>query len=146
MKKVRDDMTISVETLEPGWSVQDAARKMKEYDYGFLPVVENGRIAGALTDRDITLRVIAEGRDPARTLVRDIMSRDPVTAQDTDDLERVYALMKDRRIRRVPVVDAQRKLVGMVTLARVAREQGEEAAGEILKEVVIPSPPPGPTA
>jgi CBS domain-containing protein len=143
VKKVREDMTTHVETLDPDLSVQDAARKMKEYDYGFLPVLEGGRVAGALTDRDITVRVIAEARDPQRTLVRDIMSREIVTAQEEDDLETVYEIMKERQLRRLPVVDGQRRLVGMITLARIARDQGEDAAGEILKEVVTP---PGPTS
>lgn len=143
MKKVREDMTTHVETLDPDLSVQDAARKMKEYDYGFLPVLEGGRVAGALTDRDITVRVIAEARDPQRTLVRDIMSREIVSAREEDDLETVYEIMKERQLRRLPVVDGQRRLVGMITLARIARDQGEDAAGEILKEVVTP---PGPTS
>lgn len=146
MKKVREDMTLHVETLDPDLSVQDAARKMKEYDYGFLPVVEGGRVAGALTDRDITVRVIAEARDPQLTLVRDIMSRDVVTAREEDDLEAAYEIMKERQIRRLPVVDGQRRLVGMITLARIARDQGEEAAGEILKEVVTPPAPTSPPA
>lgn len=146
MKKVRDDMTRQVETLAPEANAQDAARKMKDRDYGFLPVVEHGRVVGVLTDRDITLRVIAEGRDPSKTLVSDIMSRDVVVARPEDELETVYELMKERQVRRVPVVDAQRKLAGMVTLARIAREQGEEAAGEILKEVVVPPAPSGPAA
>lgn len=146
MKKVREDMTTHVETLDPDLSVQDAARKMKEYDYGFLPVLEGGRVAGALTDRDITVRVIAEARDPQRTLVRDIMSRDIVTAGEEDDLETVYEIMKERQLRRLPVVDGQRRLVGMITLARIARDQGEDAAGEILKEVVTPTAPTSPPA
>ena len=146
MKKVREDMTTHVETLDPDLNVQDAARKMKEYDYGFLPVLEGGRVAGALTDRDITVRVIAEARDPVRTRVRDIMTRDVVTAREDDELETVYEIMKERQLRRLPVVDAQRRLVGMITLARIARDQGEEAAGEILKEVVTPPAPTSPPA
>ncbi len=146
MKKVRDYMTTHVETLDPDWTIQEAARKMKDYDFGFLPVVENARIVGALTDRDVTVRVIAEGRDPVRTLVRDVMSRDVIAAQEEDPLEAVYELLKERQLRRLPVVDEQRRLSGMITLARIAREQGEEAAGEILKEVVLPSGPSTPTA
>ena len=146
MKKVRDYMTTHVETLDPDWTVQEAARKMKDYDFGFLPVVENARIVGALTDRDVTVRVIAEGRDPVRTLVRDVMSRDVIAAQEEDPLEAVYELLKERQLRRLPVVDEQRRLSGMITLARIAREQGEEAAGEILKEVVVPSGPSTPAA
>jgi len=146
VKKVREDMTTHVETLDPDLNVQDAARKMKEYDYGFLPVLEGGRVAGALTDRDITVRVIAEARDPVRTRVRDIMTRDVVTAREDDELETVYEIMKERQLRRLPVVDAQRRLVGMITLARIARDQGEEAAGEILKEVVTPPAPTSPPA
>ena len=146
MKKVRDYMTTHVETLDPDWTVQEAARKMKDYDFGFLPVVENARIVGALTDRDVTLRVIAEGRDPVRTLVRDVMSRDVIAVLEDDPLEAVYELLKERQLRRLPVVDGQRRLAGMITLARIAREQGEEAAGEILKEVVVPSGPSGPAA
>jgi CBS domain-containing protein len=141
MKKIRDYMTTHVETLDPDWTIQEAARKMKDYDFGFLPVAENAHVTGTLTDRDITLRVIAEGRDPVRTLVRDVMSRDVIAVREEDDLESVYDLMKERQLRRVPVLDGQGKLAGMITLARIARDQGEEAAGEILKEVVVPSGP-----
>jgi len=144
VKKVRDYMTTHVETLDPDWTIQEAARKMKDFDFGFLPVAENAQVTGALTDRDITLRVIAEARDPVRTLVRDVMSRDVIAVREDDDLESVYELMKERQLRRLPVLDAQRKLAGMITLARIAREQGEEAAGEILKEVVVPSGPSTP--
>jgi CBS domain-containing protein len=144
VKKIRDYMTTHVETLDPDWTVQEAARKMKDHDFGFLPVTENGRCVGVLTDRDVTLRVIAEGRDPVRTLVRDVMSRDVIASREDDELETVYELMKERQLRRLPVVDAQGKLAGMITLARIAREQGEEAAGEILKEVVVPSGPSTP--
>ncbi|HEX7897495.1 MAG TPA: CBS domain-containing protein [Planctomycetota bacterium] len=146
MKKIRDYMTTHVETLDPDWTVQEAARKMKDYDFGFLPVAENGRGVGVLTDRDVTLRVIAEGRDPARTLVRDVMSRDVIAAREDDELETVYELLKERQLRRLPVVDLEGRLAGMITLARIAREQGEDAAGEILKEVVVPSGPSGPAA
>lgn len=137
MKRVKDVMIAEVETLDPLETVQSAALKMKACDYGLMPVCESGRLVGTLTDRDITVRVTAEGRDASCTSVRDVMSRDVVVASELQDLHEAAELMRSRQIRRLPVVDRQKKLVGLLSLSHLAIEE-EGLTGEVLRGIVQP--------
>jgi len=140
MKRVREFMTPDVEVLEPEDTVEEAAKKMRAFDVGSFPVCENLRVVGMLTDRDIALRVTAEGRDPAATLVRDVMSRDVVCAVEDQDVRDVAVLMQQRRVRRLPIVDRRGRLVGLISVGRLAKVREERTAGVVLKGVVRRDP------
>jgi CBS domain-containing protein len=142
MKRVRDLMTPDVEVLEPDDTVEEAAKKMRAFDVGSFPVCDDLRVVGVLTDRDVALRVTAEGRDPSATLVRDVMSRDVVCATEDQDLRDVAELMRHRRLRRLPIVDRRGRLVGLISVGRLAKVREERTAGLILKGVVRPDPKP----
>ena len=138
IKKVRDVMTPDVETLEPSDSVEEAARKMRLFDAGLFPVCETDRVVGVLTDRDITLRVTAEGRDPAATRVADVMTREPACVGEDADLWEAARVLCERRVRRLPVLDRRGRLVGLISVGRLAKMKEEKLAGHILKAVVGP--------
>ncbi|RZJ04967.1 MAG: CBS domain-containing protein [Rubrivivax sp.] len=124
MSKIADIMSTDVQTVQPQESLRRAAQCMQELDVGALPVCDGERLLGMLTDRDITVRGIADGLDPDTACVSDIMSPevDTITAdQDTDEAKR---LMGERQIRRLPVVDADRRLVGIVSLGDLAVREG----------------------
>lgn len=121
-------MTPNVRTCGPNDTVHDAAQQLVEEDCGSLPVVESGKVVGILTDRDITVRVVATGKNPKSTRVRDCMT-DPVTTCSADeDLESVLKRMRERQVRRLPVVDAGGRLLGIIATADVLlkTERGEK--------------------
>src|SRR5947209_13647448 len=115
-------MTANPSTIEPDDSVVEAARIMKREDAGVVPVTENGRLTGMVTDRDIAIRVVAEGRDPQSTFVREVASKDLVTIDPQQDLDEALRLMAKHKVRRLPVVEEDGRLVGLVAQADVARE------------------------
>lgn len=116
-----DIMTANVELTSPSTPVQDAAKAMRADNVGALPVGENDRLVGMITDRDIALRVVAEGHDPASTSVGDAMSERITYCFDTDTLDRAAEIMAEHQIRRLPVLNADKRLVGMVALGDLAR-------------------------
>lgn len=135
MKQVRDVMTTNVESIKPDTAVHDAATRMKERNTGFLPVVDNDKIAGVVTDRDITLRVVAEGKDPKTVKVSDIMTRGGESCKHDSDLSDVVELMKNKRVRRVLVMDDNDKLAGVLSLGDVAIHSESATGGEVLEEI-----------
>src|SRR6185503_5474765 len=106
-QSIRDIMTKDVQTVSSDSTVKDAATMMKSKNFGSCPVTEGKRISGLITDRDITIRVVAEGRDPGSTRVGDVMSKDIVTVREDSDLKEAERLMHDRQLRRLPVVNEQ---------------------------------------
>jgi CBS domain-containing protein len=138
---IRDIMTRDVETLEPEASIRDAAEKMKALDIGSLPVCEGRKVIGMVTDRDIAVRGVAEGRDYDATKVRDLMSIDVVAVREDSSLSEAGMLMHDHQLRRLPVLNGQGELVGFLSLARLARSEDPEQAGKILKGVSESSTP-----
>jgi CBS domain-containing protein len=114
--KTRDVMTWGVECVSPDTSLQEAARKMRDLDVGPLPVCDNDRLAGVLTDRDITVRATAEGRDPRTTMVRDVMTPDPVYCFEDQEVHEAARLMEEKHIRRLLVLNRQKHLVGIMSL------------------------------
>jgi CBS domain-containing protein len=121
---MRDIMTEVVDLIGPDDSLQVAARRMREIDTGFLPVAEGDRLVGALTDRDITIRAVAEGCDPVRTKVREAMSDAPLYVYEDQNPDDAAALMAEMQVRRLPVVDRQHRLVGVVSLGSLAHRSG----------------------
>jgi CBS domain-containing protein len=131
---IRDVMQPGVEVIHPGDCLKDAATKMAERDIGFLPVCEGDSIVGALTDRDITLRATARGLDPNSTLVREVMTEQVTYCFEDEDIDRAGQLMKEARLRRVIVVDRDKRLVGVVSLGDLASRQQSQSS-EVLESV-----------
>ena len=140
-KNVREVMTRNVESARPDMTVKEVAQIMKDRNIGSLPVADQRRVAGLITDRDITIRIVAEGRDASSTRVADVMSRDVVSVKENDQLENAERLMHDRQLRRLPVVNEQGELTGYLAMARIAREESPEQAGKVLKGVSHSSTP-----
>ncbi|MFD5765966.1 CBS domain-containing protein [Streptomyces sp. NPDC127049] len=139
MSTARDIMTPDVTCVRSDESVVDAARRMAGRGVGALPVRGPGeRLMGMLTDRDIVVRVIAEGRDPATCTAGELVRGELVTVGSGDSLQRVLELMADRRIRRVPVVDG-RVLVGIIAQADVARRLPDSTVGDLVAYVSRPA-------
>ena len=139
--KVREAMTPNVRSATPTESLADVAKKMRDDDVGSLPVVEDNRLIGIVTDRDIVVRAVAERRDPQTISAGDVASRQLVTADPDQDLDEALALMASHRVRRLPVVEAG-KLVGVLAQADVALEAKEKRAGEMLEEISQPTSVP----
>ena len=128
MSSIRDLMTESPTTCEPSTTVVEAAKVMANEDVGPVPVVQEGRVVGLVTDRDLVIRVLAEGRDPSSTTIGEIASSDLVTVQPDSDLQEALQLMAQNQVRRLPVVEGE-QLVGIVAQADVARAAEEEHTG-----------------
>ena len=124
MSKIADIMSTDVKTVQPQESLRRAAQYMQELDVGALPVCDGERLLGMLTDRDITVRGIADGMDPDHACVSDIMTAEVDYVMADQDVEDAKRLMGERQIRRLPVVDAARRLVGIVSLADLALRDG----------------------
>jgi CBS domain-containing protein len=137
--KVFEAMTPDVVTVAPDASLTTAARLMRESDIGPLPVCEGKRVIGMLTDRDITVRAIAEGRDPNQTRVAEVMTPEVVCCQDGDDVQRAAQLMQSAQLRRLLVVDGEGRLAGIVSLGDIALQTGDDAlTGQTLEGVSEP--------
>jgi CBS domain-containing protein len=133
-KNIREVMTSEVKACEPTATVAEAAKLMAEQDVGPIPVVEDGRLAGIVTDRDIVVKVVAKGQDVNSTTVGDIASRDLVTISPEDDLSEALTRMAEHQVRRLPVVEGDR-LVGIVAQADVARTGRDKKTGEVVEEI-----------
>jgi CBS domain-containing protein len=138
--KVREAMSRDVRIASPDETICDAAKAMAAIDAGALPVGENDRLVGMITDRDIAIRAVAQRKGP-ETLVRDVMTRDVKYCFDDEDLDHVAANMGDVRVRRLPVVSRDKRLVGIVSLGDVAVVEGRGAGGKALKGVSRPGGP-----
>lgn len=119
--QVAEIMTPSAEVIDPNTMIQDAARRMRAEDIGALPVGENDRLIGMVTDRDIVLRAVAENRNPSNTAVRDVMSERIYYCFDDDDIDQAARTMAEHQVRRLPVLNHDKRLVGMMSLADLAR-------------------------
>jgi CBS domain-containing protein len=132
---IRDVMTTNLSTVERETTVVEAARVMKQSDAGVVPVTENGRLTGMVTDRDIAIRVVAEGKDPESTKVGEVASTDLVTVDPQQDLAEALRLMAQRKVRRLPVVEEDGRLVGVVAQADIAREGDDTQTGQVVQEI-----------
>jgi len=142
MPRVSEIMTQNVETISPTATVQEAAERMKADNIGSLPVTQDSKLIGVITDRDITIRVTAEGRDAQSTKVRDAMSADVVTVRPQQDVVEAEQLMHDHQVRRLPVVEQDGRLVGYVTTATIAKRDGDEkVVGRVLRGISQPGKP-----
>ena len=132
--KVRDIMTTGIETASPDTSLQEIARMMQREDVGAIPIIDGDELAGIITDRDIVVRCIAAGKDPADTEAEQILSGDLETAEPDDDVQEASRIMSQRQIRRLPVCEGGR-LLGMISIGDIAVKEEEDRAGEALQEI-----------
>ncbi len=130
---VRDLMSRDVQTIEAADTLHHAAQRMRDLDVGPLPVLERGQLVGMLTDRDIVVRVVAEGRDPRSVPVRDAMTADVFFCFEDESLEQAAQVMESRQIRRLVVLDRDRNIAGILALADLARG---DAGGAIVNDLV----------
>jgi CBS domain-containing protein len=134
-KNVRDAMTSNPRSIESSTMVADAAKLMKAEDVGSLPIVEGDQLVGMVTDRDIVIRVVAEGKVPQSTTVGEIASRDLVTVDPEQDLDEALRLMAQHQVRRLPVAEEDGRLVGILAQADVAREGNDAQTGQVVQEI-----------
>jgi CBS domain-containing protein len=134
-KNVRDAMTSNPRSIEPSTTVTEAAGLMKSEDVGSLPIVDGDQLVGMVTDRDIVIRVVAEGKDPQPTTVGEIASRDLVTVDPEQDLDEALPLMAQHQVRRLPVAEEDGRLVGILAQADVAREGKDARTGQVVQEI-----------
>lgn len=138
MQQLKDVMSQNVKILDPDATIKDAARQMRDGNFGLMPVGENDRLVGTLSDRDIVIRAVAEGRD-ASSKVRDVMSNEVVWAYENDSVEKACELMSNHQIRRLPIVNADKRLVGIVALGDLAVEVSDiKPAGDALSDISKP--------
>lgn len=134
---VKECMTNSVELAEPNMTIKEVAIKMKKGDFGIMPVGENDRLIGMITDRDIAIRAVAEGLDPS-TKVRDVMSKEILYCYEDQTIDEVAQNMGDNQVRRLPVLNREKRMVGILSLGDVAykeRMDGQHAATEALAQI-----------
>ena len=135
MGQIRELMTVRPRTVQAGASIVEAAKLMRGEDSGIAPIIDGERLVGVVTDRDIAIRVVAEGRDPRETKVDEIASQNLVTIDPQQDLDEALRLMALHQVRRLPVVEEDGKLVGIVAQADVARRVEAERLGGVLQEI-----------
>ncbi|HYN12406.1 MAG TPA: CBS domain-containing protein [Burkholderiales bacterium] len=138
--RVSEAMTREVRIADPGQTIRDAAKIMKDIDAGVVPVGENDRLVGIITDRDIAIRAVALGKGPD-TPVREVMSQDVKYCFDDEDMDHVAQNMGDIQVRRLPVVNRDKRLVGIVSLGDVAVTEGRKPAGEAIVGISRPGGP-----
>jgi CBS domain-containing protein len=137
-KSVRDAMTESPRSIGASASVVEAARLMREEHIGSLPITDDEKLVGIITDRDITTRVVAEAADPNTTSVEDVYSRDLISVEPDQDLDEALQLMARHQVRRLPVVENDR-LVGIVAQADIALAENETKTGQLVEAISEPS-------
>ena len=133
--KVKDAMHKKAEWVGPDTTVGDIAKKMRDLDVGSIPVGENDRLIGMVTDRDIACRAVANGTDCSKLKSRDVMTKGIVFCRDSEDLSDALRIMEDKKIRRLPVIDEKKRMVGMLSVGDVARAAPHALSGELIASV-----------
>ena len=134
-KSIQDVMTQNPCAIDANQPVSYAAKMMRDEDVGLAPIVEGDRLIGTLTDRDIAVRVVAEGRDPQTVNVREVASTDVITVDPQQGLDEALKLMARHQVRRLPVVEEDGRLVGVIAQADVADEAKAKKVGELVEEI-----------
>lgn len=135
MTQIKQFMSTNVEFIDPNTTLKDAATTMRTKDIGALPIGENDKLIGMLTDRDITVRGVAEGADPTETTVRDAMSDKIVYCREDQDVSEVTNMMREKQIRRVVVLNSDKRMVGICSLGDIAIRHEATEAGATLAGV-----------
>lgn len=137
--KVKDVMTANVDVIDPAAKIAEASRRMRDEDIGALPVGEKDKLVGMVTDRDIVVRAVAEGKDPEKTTVREAMSDQVLYCFEDQSTEEVAANMGENQVRRLPVVNRDKRLVGIVSLGDLSSRGATGEAGSALGEISEPA-------
>ena len=133
--QVKDMMHKGAQYVAPNAKLQVIAKKMRDYDVGVIPVCEAGKTIGMVTDRDIAIRALANGKDITKLEAKDVMSRDVIFCRDTEDAEDALHIMEDNQVRRLPVLNEAKKLVGMVSLGDISHALSRDLTGKVTKAV-----------
>jgi CBS domain-containing protein len=139
--KVSQIMTKGIHFVGPDTPVIEAAGLMRLHGIGVVPVLADGHVVGMLTDRDITVQLVADGDDPRTTPVSEIMSRGSISIQQDEDVDEAVHLMQQYQVRRLPVLDASGQLVGILSLGDVAVDVHAGLSGKVLRDVSEPAEP-----
>src|SRR5918994_1147007 len=134
-KTIRDVMTSNPCTIDADKDIAYAAKMLRDENVGIAPIVEGDQLVGVLTDRDIAIKVVAEGKDPQTTKARDVASRDIVTVDPQQDLDEALRLMAHHQLRRVPVVEEDGKVVGIVAQDDIALASDDAKTGELVEQI-----------
>jgi len=134
-KTIRDLMTSNPCSIDADKPVAYAAKMMRDEDVGLAPIVEGQKLIGTLTDRDIAIRVVAEGKDPESTTVREVATTRLVTVDPDQDLDEALRLMAQNQVRRLPVVEEDGRLAGVVAQADVAKHTSDEKTGDLVEQI-----------
>lgn len=139
MKQLKELMTRDVKVITPDMTIGDAAKMMRDGNFGMMPVIEDDRMVGTISDRDITIRAVAEGKD-CSSKVRDVMSEGIAWAYEDESVEQAATIMSERQVRRLPVVNRDKRLVGIVALGDFAVESSQiQPAAQALADISQPS-------
>ncbi len=133
--KVKDAMHTGAEWVAPETPLSEVAKKMQTLDIGAIPVGENDRLVGMVTDRDITCRAVAAAKDCSKLTARDVMTKGIVYCRDSEDLDDAMRIMEQKKIRRLPVIDGKKRMVGMLSLGDVSHAASHTLAGEVMAAV-----------
>ena len=133
--KIKDVMHRGVEWFEPGTAIAEIARKMRDEDIGAVPIGENDRLVGMVTDRDIVCRGLAGDKDCRTLTARDVMSKPIVYCRADEEVEDAIHIMEKNRIRRLPVIDENKRLAGMLSLGDISAKLERNLAGEVMRSV-----------
>lgn len=134
--KIQEIMSKNPQSVSSNDKLSLAAEKMKKLDVGFLPVVDNGKISGVVTDRDIIIRAVANHKNPEEAKVKDCMSSKASCCFEDDDIQKAVNLMEDKQIRRLPIINRQNKLVGVVTIGDLAiQAHNQKLSGEVIEKI-----------
>lgn len=133
--KVKDVMHRGAEWMGPETPITEIARKMRDSDIGAVPIGENDRLVGMVTDRDIVCRGLADGKDCSTLKARDVMSKPIVYARCDEDVEDALRIMERNQIRRLPVIDENKRLAGILSLGDISQAAGRELMGEVMRSV-----------
>lgn len=140
--KLKEIMTQEVKVIHPDDSLQIAAQKMRDQDIGFLPVCEGDRLVGVVTDRDLVVRVIVDGRDPNAKIGRHLVTAPIIYCFDDQDVEEAEQIMEENQIRRLVILNRDKRLVGVVSLGDLALTRSADQSGEVLQSVSEPDGTP----
>lgn len=130
--KVKDAMHKGLHMAETSTSISELAKQMQKYDVGAIPIQDKSKLIGMVTDRDIVIRALANGRDLSHQTAKDVMSREIVACREDQELEDAIKLMEQRKIRRLPVLDANDHATGMLTLGDLSHSASRHMSGEVL--------------
>lgn len=133
--KVKDAMHKGAEWVEPTMSLVDIAARMRDQDIGCIPVGENDRLVGMVTDRDIVLKAVAKGAELSKLTARDVMTEGIVYCRDNEELDDALRIMEDKMIRRLPVIDDNKRMVGILSLGDISHAASHEMTGELAAAV-----------